>query len=163
MPQRIASWNPERDVWECDQTDLFSGRSDVFSETWPPSGTWADGTAYALPTSEPHMDGSGCSSLLPTPRAQARETPYAREDYHFNLEEWVGHALTDTLHLLPTLRAAMSQGRNNLIYYQDAPQQNLENALAPLTPNAHGVSTPQPSDDGNASWDDLLLHLLDLE
>lgn len=41
-------------------------------------------------------------ALLPTPRAQAREIPYARDDYHHNLEEWVGHYEAGTLHTLPT-------------------------------------------------------------
>ena len=39
-------------------------------------------------------------TLLPTPRAQARESPYARDDYHHNLEEWVGHYEAGTLHTL---------------------------------------------------------------
>ena len=35
--------------------------------------------------------------VLPTLRAQAREHPYAREDYHSNLEEWVGHWMEGSL------------------------------------------------------------------
>lgn len=31
------------------------------------------------------------SHLIPTPRAQAREKAWAREDYRANLEEWAGH------------------------------------------------------------------------
>ena len=62
----LATWNPDRDVWEVDQGDLISGLSDVFSETFPTSGSMLNGTAYALPTSEPATDDSGCS-YLPTP------------------------------------------------------------------------------------------------
>lgn len=66
MAAPIASWNSQRDVWETDQGDLISGHWDVFSETFPTSGSMLNGTAYALPTSEPAMDDSGCS-YLPTP------------------------------------------------------------------------------------------------
>ena len=66
MAAPIASWNSQRDVWETDQGDLISGHWDVFSETWPTSGSMLNGTAYALPTSEPATDDSGCS-YLPTP------------------------------------------------------------------------------------------------
>ena len=68
MPKPIASWNPTRDCWETSQGDLLSGLSDVFSETWPRSGSMRSGTAYERPTSEPLTDGSA-SSLLPTPDA----------------------------------------------------------------------------------------------
>jgi len=74
--QPIATWSPARDVWETDQV-CICGHSDVFSETFPTSGTWAGGMAYALPTSVPRMDASGSSSLrgslLPTPSANVAE------------------------------------------------------------------------------------------
>lgn len=64
----IARWNPARDVWEVPETDnLLCAHWDVFSETFPTSGMTVAGTAYELPTSEPRMDGSASSSLLPTP------------------------------------------------------------------------------------------------
>ena len=66
MAAPIASWNSQRDVWETDQGDLISGHWVVFSETWPTSGSMLNGTAYALPTSEPATDDSACS-YLPTP------------------------------------------------------------------------------------------------
>jgi hypothetical protein len=159
VPLPVAKWNPARDVWETDSLSLLCGHSTVFSATFPVSGMTRSGVAYELQTSGLLMVASE-SLLLPTPRAQARETPYAREDYHHNLEEWVGHALSETLHLLPTPRSALGDKRNNLIYYRNAPQQNLENALAPLTPGAHGAPTPLPSDDGSECWGDLLRLLL---
>ena len=70
MPRPIASWNPERDVWESEAMDLFSGLSDVYSETFPSSGSMRNGSVYARPTSAPLTDASGSSSspgLLPTP------------------------------------------------------------------------------------------------
>lgn len=70
QPKPIAQWNPVRDVWETPGTeDLFCEHLDVFSETFPPSGIWANGMAYALPTSEP-ATADGGSSLLPTPTTQ---------------------------------------------------------------------------------------------
>ena len=66
MAAPIASWNSQRDVWETDQGDLISGHWDVFSETWPTSGSMLNGMAYVLPTSEPATDG-GEFSYLPTP------------------------------------------------------------------------------------------------
>jgi hypothetical protein len=69
VPKPIARWNPARDVWETQTTGLFCEHSDVWSETWPPSGMTRAGTVYALPTSEPRTDVSACSSL-PTPTAR---------------------------------------------------------------------------------------------
>ena len=64
----IAVWNPVRDVWEGGQTDLFTGLSDVWSETWPASGMTRSGVLSALPTSVPLISESACS-LLATPQA----------------------------------------------------------------------------------------------
>ena len=64
----IASWNPERDVWETGQMDLFSGHLDVFSGTWPASGMTRNGLAFELPTLGHRTSGTEYSSL-PTPRA----------------------------------------------------------------------------------------------
>lgn len=67
QPKPIANWNTARDVWETPQTEgLFCEHLDVYSETFPTSGMTANGVAYALPTWEPHTDGSGSSSLLRT-------------------------------------------------------------------------------------------------
>ena len=67
MPTLLASWNPERDIWEGGQMDLFSGRSGVFSETWPASGMTRNGLAFELPTLGHRTSGTESSSL-PTPR-----------------------------------------------------------------------------------------------
>jgi hypothetical protein len=50
--------------------DLFSGLSDVYSETFPSSGSMRNGSVYVRPTPAHLTDGSACSSspgLLPTP------------------------------------------------------------------------------------------------
>lgn len=73
---QIASWNSARDVWETEAVSLLSGRSDVFSETFPISGSMRNGVAYELPMSVPRMDASGSlfsqlgGKLLPSPVAQ---------------------------------------------------------------------------------------------
>ena len=60
----LATWNSEKDFWESGE-DIF-GLSDVYSETWPTSGTMRNGVAYEHPTWEPRTDDSASSSLLPT-------------------------------------------------------------------------------------------------
>ena len=70
MPQPIAVWNRARGVWEVPETEnLICEHSELFSATWPTSGTTRNGWAYELPTSAPPMDASGSSLLLPTPEA----------------------------------------------------------------------------------------------
>ena len=75
--RRIASWNSGRDCWETDQIDLLSGRSVVFSETFPISGMTVNGVAYELPMSGHLTAGSEYSSslngeLFPTPTVSKR-------------------------------------------------------------------------------------------
>jgi len=65
-PYQIATWNSEKDFWENGE-DIF-GHSDVYSETWPTSGSMRNGVAYEHPTWEPRTDDSESSSLLGTPR-----------------------------------------------------------------------------------------------
>ena len=68
MHQLLASWNPERDIWEDGQPDLFSERSGVYSEILPPSGMTRRGQLFRLPTLERPTSGLE-SSLLLTPTA----------------------------------------------------------------------------------------------
>ena len=65
----FATWNAERDVWETDTHSLFSEHLDVYSETWPASGSMRNGTAYERPTSGHPTAAPGTSSLPPTPSA----------------------------------------------------------------------------------------------
>ena len=60
--QPLANWNPLRDVWETGQVDLLSGRSDVFSETLPKSGSMRSGRLFVPPTLEPHTGEQESSS-----------------------------------------------------------------------------------------------------
>lgn len=92
MAAPIASWNSQRDVWETDQGDLISGHLAVFSETFPTSGSMLNGTAYALPTSEPATDDSGCS-YLPTPAVR----DFRREPPRPNDTDTLSRALADLI------------------------------------------------------------------
>ena len=59
----LAKWNPTRDCWETtQQASLFSELLDVFSETWPSSGSMRRSAAYERPTWEPATSDSASSS-----------------------------------------------------------------------------------------------------
>ena len=67
-PTPLATWDPARSAW----VSLFCGHSELYSATWPTSGTTRAGTAYAQPTPAHLTPGSGSSSSpgLPTPKAR---------------------------------------------------------------------------------------------
>lgn len=73
-PQAIATWSPERDLWETSQADIF-GHSVAYSATLPKSGMTRSGQLYELPTSVPLTTGPASSSprCLPTPLASDGE------------------------------------------------------------------------------------------
>lgn len=97
MAAPIASWNSQRDVWETDQGDLISGHLVVFSETWPTSGSMLNGTAYALPTSEPATDDSA-RSYLPTPTVRDfKDNRIRREPHRPNDTDTLSRALADLI------------------------------------------------------------------
>jgi hypothetical protein len=71
-PEPIAIWNPDLQIWETLQADLFSGRQEPYWETWPTSGSMRSGRLFPPPPSAPPTSADGYSSspgLLPTPRA----------------------------------------------------------------------------------------------
>jgi hypothetical protein len=71
VQEPTAQWNPETQLWEGLQADLFSEQPVPFSETWPTSGMTRSGRLFPLPASAHPTNASECSSsqLLPTPRA----------------------------------------------------------------------------------------------
>ena len=71
LPVRpIAEWNPQTQLWETDQMDLFSGRRVPYSPPWPTSGMTRSGRLLPLPMSGHPIGGNECSSSqLPTPTA----------------------------------------------------------------------------------------------
>jgi DNA (cytosine-5)-methyltransferase 1 len=79
VPQPLAIWSSARDAWETPGTEgLFCEHLDVFSETFPTSGTMRNGEVYALPTWEPRIPGSGYSSS-PNDEMTLLLTPVASE------------------------------------------------------------------------------------
>ena len=78
MPEQLATWNSSRDVWEAPTADLFSEQQDVFSETFPASGSMRNGSLYPRPKSEHPTSGSAFSSSLGGEMPVLR-TPCAQE------------------------------------------------------------------------------------
>ena len=96
MPE-LATWNPERDVWETDQGDLISEHLAVFSETWPTSGSMRSGSVYARPTWVPATDDSACS-YLPTPTTlDHKDNRIRREPHRPNDTDTLSRALADLI------------------------------------------------------------------
>ena len=92
-PTPLARWSTARDAWEVPNTEgLFCEHLVVFSETFPTSGSMLNGTAYALPTSEPATDDSGCS-YLPTPAVR----DFRREPPRPNDTDTLSRALADLI------------------------------------------------------------------
>ena len=104
-------WNPQRQLWETDQADLFSERQEPFSETWPTSGMTLAGRLYPLPASAHPTAGNESSSspLLPSVRAAQGETRnstiYARATGARGNLESVLAEVPSIASMLPTPRA----------------------------------------------------------
>lgn len=79
MLELIATWNPTKQLWEKDQTDLFFERREPFSETWPKWGMTRNGQLLPLPKSAHPTTASG-SSLLPTPTTRDHKGQNQRND-----------------------------------------------------------------------------------
>lgn len=112
-------------------------------------------------------------ALLPTPAVNDMgegKTPEAWDEWTAKMQEKHGNGndhgpslAIETLRLLPTPRAQNGEDRNNLIYYRRDRINNIENALAPITPGSHGEPTAPQFDDGNESLAVLPLLLLSLD
>lgn len=108
--QPLARWNPARDVWEQEtlQDSLFSEPSDVYSETWPRSGSMRSGVAYAQPTSGPvtgaieSSSSPGEAQLLPTPTAYLGSCGGAQPPEKRRAGGHQVHLHDVLLHLFPT-------------------------------------------------------------
>jgi hypothetical protein len=96
VQQPIAKWNPETQLWETDQIDLFSGQSELFSAIFATSGMTRNGRLLPLPALGHRTEESGCS-LLPTPVASdsvgARNSTAWRSNPNHTIN--IGDTLTD--------------------------------------------------------------------
>ncbi len=151
------------------------------SPTLPASGSMRNGELFERPMLARPTNATDSSSL-PTPRAQARQDIYMREDYHFNLEEALATLPTpmtdsgrqsgecrdfggDLLHgvtcedckvvTLPTPHAGLGERGRDGVILNPKGQQDLQHTLAHLMP------TPTVMDMGNnktpeewAAWKD---------
>lgn len=149
MPEPIAKWNESRDCWETEQVDLLSGRSTVFSGTFPLSGTTQSGLAFARPTPARLTPGSG-SSFLPTPmvsegRKATMQSVESRADHQVYL--------TNVIHdlLLPTPNTSSGTGPGE--HGMGGP--NLQTVLLP-TPQVADVTGGHKTRSGSRS-NELLL------
>jgi hypothetical protein len=105
----FARFDPDTSSWRTWQPSLPLENLPELPVTWPRSGTWDLGAAYALPTSVPPMGVCGPSSLLPTPdasmgnggRQRSREA-LASGNHQANLNDLPRM-------LLPTPNASVSQ------------------------------------------------------
>ncbi len=107
--QRLAELSSSSDrlsyFWRTYQTSLLSKpetddlTAELYSGTWPRSGTIVDGVAYRLPRSELHTRATG-SGLWPTLTRdyRSRPGPYARRGENFNQRTY------------PTMRASEYKG-----------------------------------------------------
>lgn len=143
----IAIWDGLREAWENPHgsVDLFSTHSDVYLETWPPSGMTRGGLAFVLPMPELPTVGS-VSSFLPTPvvtdSAGTRNATAVRSDP--NSKHHSGVTLTDALvPVLPTPRASRGASGTETMYALGAERDDSNRTQGQVvlknlpTPNAY--------------------------
>ena len=174
MHQPIATWNPARGVWETSETNLFCEHSELYSATWPASGSMRNGSAYRRPPSARRTSGGASSSSpgLPTPRARNWKTggkdgldealrllptPTTSEGTGPGHAARGGMNLRTTISLLPTPRATDGE--------KGGPNQRGSAGDLTLPSVAHrlGEPTKARSDAGNTSSDVQLPGQLTIE
>lgn len=106
LPVRpMAEWNPQTQLWETDHMDLFSGRREPYSPTWPTSGMTRSGRLFPLPASAHPIDGNESSSLW----LARREVVKAR----VKNGNGMGMPLSIAVQLLPTPQARDHKGTDS--------------------------------------------------
>lgn len=90
----LATWNPARGVWEKEQMNLC-GHSELYSETWPTSGSMRGGTVFELPRPAPRTVASASSSspILPTPTS--RDWKDGQRQVNVPINSLLGRAVWD--------------------------------------------------------------------
>lgn len=130
----FAYFDPASCFWRTSQPTLFEELG-TSSPTWPESGTWDLGFAYAHPMSELPTSASGCSSsldpLMPTPRTSDTNGAGKHGDG--------GPDLRTVVSLLPTPKATDgTKGGPN--------QRGSKGDLALPSAVAHLLPTPMAAD-----------------
>ena len=92
-PQPFAYYDRDSSCWRTSQATLALDLTPS-SVTLPSSGSMRNGELFERPTLAPRIGGSGCSSLLPTPRTSDANGP--------GLHGQGGQDLRTTVSLLPT-------------------------------------------------------------
>ncbi len=146
QPTPMATWNPARGVWETDGTNLFCEHSELYSATWPASGSMRSGRCFERPTSAPRTVGSASSSsagpLLKTPTSQLAVNGGSQ---HPDKRKAGGHGPTladEVEHLLPTPAARdWKSGESNIMDRNSRPLNEAVVNLLP-TPRASDTGTP---------------------
>ena len=142
MQPPIANWNPARGVWETTTKALYCEHSELYSATWPTSGSMRNGSVFPHPTSAPRTKGKGASSqpgrLLKTPTSNLGANGGAQ---HPDKRKAGGHGPTlkdEVQFLLPTPDA--THGRETT---------RTSLLLPGVVKTLSGAATPPPSDDGS--------------
>lgn len=164
-PRRLpAFWNPARGVWETSETNLFCEHSELYSATWPASGSMRNGVASKPAMSAPPTAAAASSSapgrLMPTPRTSDTNgagthgdggmdlrtavsllpTPAARDwkSGESNLIGTNARPLNEVVvNLLPTPTASNPNDGESLESWEARRQRNLEKGI-----NGNGQGTP---------------------
>ncbi len=110
MQKLIAMWNGVRGVWEKPGTvNLLCEHSELFSESWPISGTMRNGQVFEHPMPVPHTSVSESSSL-PTPRSRDWKNQAASEKTALGrIERGYGLDIAETIALLRTPAASEAE------------------------------------------------------
>lgn len=158
-PTPFARYDRDSSCWRTWQ-DTFDEGSTSFSLTLPKWGCLHDGVLSELPTPELRTDGSDCS-LLPTPvmsdHTSGRRATARKDSWKSN----PGVTLTDAAWMLPTPTHSLgTKGAAVPTRYPDPKRsKDLDDAIAWMIQST-GDSSPQPSTDGNTSWEEVPLPLL---
>lgn len=101
----FAKLSPSTSEWRTPQISLL-GVSELFSETWPRSGSMLGGTCYLRPTLAPTICVNASGSLLPTLTVNGNNNrPYPGKKS--------GYGLASAIALLPTLTTIGMNGGSN--------------------------------------------------
>lgn len=151
-----ATWSSKTSAtylaWLRPQASLLDPSGEVFSQTWPRSGTTRSGTVYPLAPSAPRTSVTGCFALLllPTPTKQDGSNVAGEAQQRRNTPP-----LNAMVRMLPTPHGMAKEGQAG----RAGPTGNeLGRALTTQLPST-GATTDPPSTDGQRSTEKPQLRL----